>query len=178
MNPEAEWGSVFVTTGGAAAALTGLLFVGVSLHPEEILSTPALRLRAAGALATFLALLILSVFALVPDRFHIVSGIGIALVAGAVLSWAMSRQIRVFRSGLSVPRAIVTDSTGVVILAAGVMRALEWQVDLAYLILTLAILVEFGAIGNQAWSLITDVGQLRRFVDGNVDTKVAAHRDA
>lgn len=42
----AEWGDFANTVGGAAAALAGLLFVGLSLNLSEVLSYPGVATRA------------------------------------------------------------------------------------------------------------------------------------
>ena len=39
-NP-ADWHDFFVMTGGAAAALAGLLFLAMSLHAREIIANPS-----------------------------------------------------------------------------------------------------------------------------------------
>src|ERR1700744_2659736 len=63
-----EWANFFVTTGGAAAALTGLIFVGVSISLSRILSLPKLPARAAQALMLLLTVLLISVLNLVPGQ--------------------------------------------------------------------------------------------------------------
>jgi len=51
----AEWHDFFLAVGGGAAALTGLAFVGMSLHLDIILSRPVLMNRARGILTNLSA---------------------------------------------------------------------------------------------------------------------------
>ena len=51
-----SWEEFAVVTGGAAAALTGLLFVAVSIRIEVIAASTDLRSRAAQTLTLFLAI--------------------------------------------------------------------------------------------------------------------------
>jgi len=61
-----EWHDFFITTGGAAAALAGLLFVGVSLNLQKILSMKRLPERALISLVLLMNILIVSILMLVP----------------------------------------------------------------------------------------------------------------
>jgi hypothetical protein len=62
----APWHELYVMAGGAAGALTGLLFVAVSINLERILSIGWLPRRAAETLVLMVGLLILSLLVLVP----------------------------------------------------------------------------------------------------------------
>lgn len=79
------WHDFFVGTIGASAALTGLLFVAISINLEEILKYPQLPGRALGTLGILVCALIVSGFALAPGQSSRVLGIEIAL-AGAVVA--------------------------------------------------------------------------------------------
>ena len=63
-----EWHDFFVLAGGAAAALAGLLFVAISINISQILRFAALPVRASETLAALLAMLLVSVFGLVPNQ--------------------------------------------------------------------------------------------------------------
>jgi len=81
-----EWHDFFVVTGGAAAALTGLIFVGVSLNLTKILSFTSLPNRALLSLVLLLNILITSILFLIPAQTNLILGtevliIGITLYA-------------------------------------------------------------------------------------------------
>lgn len=58
MPAEAAWHDYFVMVGGGAAALTGLVFVAMTLHLTEIIEHPVHRHRARTILAGFTAVFI------------------------------------------------------------------------------------------------------------------------
>ena len=58
------WAEFFVTTGGAAAALTGLLFVAVALRPREIRNSTLMVGRARSAFYAFVTVLFVALLAL------------------------------------------------------------------------------------------------------------------
>src|SRR5580692_9267770 len=78
-NP-ADWGSFLVAMVSAAAALTGLLFVAVSINLENILKASSLAARAAETLAGLLLVVISCSLALVPENVRLI-GMEILLLA-------------------------------------------------------------------------------------------------
>jgi hypothetical protein len=78
------WHDFFVGTIGASAALTGLLFVAISINLDQILKYPQLPGRAAGTLGILVSALVVSGFALAPGQGNTALGIEIA-AAGAVV---------------------------------------------------------------------------------------------
>jgi hypothetical protein len=84
----ADWHDLFVASAGAAAALTGLIFVAVSINLAQILANRRLPIRAAETLSIRVGLVLLSVFMLVPGQDRVLLGIeigGLGLLLGAVL---------------------------------------------------------------------------------------------
>ena len=79
------WHDFFIGTIGAAAALTGLLFVAISINLEQILKYPQLPGRAAGTLGILVSALVVSGFALAPGQGSRTLGIEIA-AAGAIVA--------------------------------------------------------------------------------------------
>jgi hypothetical protein len=80
----AEWENFAVITGSAAGALTGLLFVAVSLNRDRIVGHPGLRAEAGQTLVLFIVALLLSVVLVIPGMSA--ATLGIVLVAVAVVS--------------------------------------------------------------------------------------------
>lgn len=80
-----EWHDLFVATAGAAAALTGLIFVGVSINLQRILSLPKLPERAMVSLIHLSTILVVSVILLIPNQPYITTGIE-ALIS-TMLTW-------------------------------------------------------------------------------------------
>jgi hypothetical protein len=63
-----SWQNFYVMTGGAAAALTGLLFVAMSLHSKAITATRFFTNRAVGSLVSLMTQLFLAAAILVPGQ--------------------------------------------------------------------------------------------------------------
>ncbi|GAB4060936.1 hypothetical protein [Catellatospora paridis] len=79
----AEWANFGIVAGTAAATLTGLLFVAVTLRIESIVSTSDLRYRAAQTLTLFITVLILSMLLVIPRQALPALGVEIIVVAAA-----------------------------------------------------------------------------------------------
>ena len=79
------WADFFVAELGAAAALTGLVIVGISINVSRILSDPALPGGAVETLVPPTGLLIVSTFALVPSQPNWLLGSELVFT-GAVMS--------------------------------------------------------------------------------------------
>ncbi len=80
-----EWSNFFAGTAGAAATLTGLIFVGVSINLTKILSIPKLPGRALISLILLLQILIVSLLFLVPGQSK--GGLGIEVLCLCTISY-------------------------------------------------------------------------------------------
>lgn len=63
-----EWHDFYVAAAGAAAALSGLIFVALSINLTKILASAALPYRAIVSLTMLIAVLIVSLLILVPNQ--------------------------------------------------------------------------------------------------------------
>lgn len=93
-----EWHDFFVMVGGAAAVLTGLVFVALSLNLGVLLHDVMHRARSIGTLTNFGAIFVISAVALMGDQTHVSLGILWLLVSlGAgfvyVRPWPLSRRM-------------------------------------------------------------------------------------
>ena len=68
------WHDFFIMLGGASAALTGLLFVAISLHLNEIMNSPLLRRRAFNNFFSLGVLIIIAALPLMPQSPSILGG--------------------------------------------------------------------------------------------------------
>jgi len=85
-----EWQEFFLAEAGAAAVLTGLVFVGVSINLEKIMANPRYGLtgRALEALILLIAVLIATSLLLVPGQGMVLAGVevlAIGVVDGAAI---------------------------------------------------------------------------------------------
>lgn len=84
------WTDLFVAVAGASAALAGLLFVAVSINLERILGEPGLPERALETVLMLIAVLVVSILALIPGQGAGVLGLEL-LVGGIFLAFAVVR---------------------------------------------------------------------------------------
>jgi modulator of FtsH protease len=93
-----QWHDFAVAAAGAAAALTGLLFVAISINLQRILQFAPLPARAFTTLSSLASLLIVSLFILAPGQRNRVIGTEIAACGLLVAVLAVSSIARVRRS--------------------------------------------------------------------------------
>ncbi len=94
----AAWQNFYIMTGGAADALTGLVFVAMSLHAKTIMGNPFYRSRAISTLMSLTTQLLLAAAVLVPGQS--LTALGVEVESAALGSW-------VARSGPSVQSGVV-----------------------------------------------------------------------
>jgi modulator of FtsH protease len=94
-----EWHDFFVMLGGAAAVLTGLVFVALSLNLDDLLKDVMHRARSIGTLTNFVGIFAISAAALMGEQTHVSIGIVwlfVSIGAGFVShvrSWPTARRV-------------------------------------------------------------------------------------
>jgi hypothetical protein len=92
----AAWTAAFAAIAGSSAALTGLLFVAISINLGPIIKGPALVPRAIEVLILLAAVLVLSILLLMPAMEAAALGVevlSITLVAEAIVTWIQIRSV-------------------------------------------------------------------------------------
>ena len=91
------WENFFMAEVGASAALTGLLFVGVSINLTRIISLPGLPNRALLALVLLLTIMIVCSLLLVPGQSLTFVGIEVLVVGLVVWTIATTLDMTILR---------------------------------------------------------------------------------
>jgi hypothetical protein len=153
------WSDFTVVTGGASAALVGLLFVAVTLRIDAIARAPDLRSRAAQTLTLFAVALTVAIVLTVPAQPDWALGaelVAVALLGGTVMLVLNSRAERVSHTD---PIASLLDRFGpnattiVLIGAAGILVAtrVDWGI---YLLVPAELAALIGGVLS-AWLFLT-----------------------
>jgi hypothetical protein len=82
-----QWSAFFSAEVGATAALTGLLFVAVSINLSKIIAIPLLTARSAEALSKLAGVLVAATLCLVPG--HSTVALGWELLAVGIIAWIL-----------------------------------------------------------------------------------------
>ena len=139
------WDTFAAITGGAAAALTGLLFVAVSLHIDFIASSQELRNRAALVLSLFAIVLFISILIVIPGQARWV--LGAELIVLAVIT--ILEEVAL----LSGPPNTVTS---LLLLVAGIFLVIDTFIGthVGLYVLVVPVMAGLGFGGVQAWMLL------------------------
>lgn len=103
----AAWADFANTVAGGAAALAGLMFVGLSLNLTEVLAFPGVAARAAATLGVTVAILIVAVFVATPGQDHRALAVEIGAV-GLLTALGVAEATRHQRAGPHRNRALAS----------------------------------------------------------------------
>jgi hypothetical protein len=160
-----DWGDLFLAAAGATAALSGLIFVGLSVNVRTVLDIDKrdggnfLTGRALEALVALLNVLVISIVALTPT---IGDGVlaSFILVVAAESAISPVRALRVGRArgalpGSTVVRIVMAGAMTLSLVAAGVTLAAGHGGGLFWLPAAFVLAVAIAAVN--AWVLLVEV---------------------
>ena len=142
----AAWHDFFVTAGTAAAALTGLLFVALSIQLDRVLGHPEHRFRARGNFFGLTVVMVMALVVLMPSLSGRWLGVGLLVpnvTAAVVNGWHIRGVLPTFFRGSIV---------------------FPLRVALSYVLILMGafggISVIFGSGGGLIWPAIESIGML------------------
>jgi hypothetical protein len=161
MPPLSEWQTLLSVQAGAAATLTGLVFVAVSINLPRILETPGLTGRAAESILHFLQVFFVCTAMLIPRQQT--TALASEIFAVALLSWAMqvTVQFRYAQSRAGHPlvwlimRMVQSQLAGIPFMVGAVWLLLGWPAGLFWLVP--GFVFSFMAGVANAWVLLIEI---------------------
>jgi len=164
------WHDFYIMAGGAAAALTGLVVVALSLHAKAIMAHALFRDRAFAAIVALLTQVFLSAAMLVPDQSATALGAEVGLVATFWLArsiWAIPYirgnagrlRSRAYEYRRPASRWVLEWTVWIIWVIALLASAVELVIGSAsgLYLLAIAMVLMFGSQVWSAWVLIAEV---------------------
>ena len=168
-NPEA-WHDFFLASAGAAAALTGLLFIGLSLHVRYIASSSTHRNMARGSLIGLVLVLVASLIVLIPES-PTWMGLQLAGLNVAYIVFVGGYQLSIYRRmQWRVPTgSILRQGLGIVLALLGVLGGATLAAQSGGGLYIAAVVVTAIVVWNlrNAWALLMGV------VDEDIEASLA-----
>jgi hypothetical protein len=157
----ADWGGFFAASAGAAAGLTGLIIVAMSVNIGTIIAIPSMTSRAGATIATLVLAVVASIAALVPGQPLWFLGVELLAFGTAAAVFAVDSAVRVIGASPHASRGVGALKSAVVVaqvlpylvggglLAAGDPSGLGW-------VAAGIMLVFVGSVLN-AWVLLVEI---------------------
>jgi hypothetical protein len=156
------WHDFFVMVGGGVAALTGLVFVAMSLHLDVIARDATHRARAEGTLAGFSAVFVISALALMGSQDYRAVGAEWAIVAAIPAIIYVKGYVQGSRQsgsalGLSPLRSVLLTTCYVAEIVGAILLVAGYPVGPYVAATAMLAVLAFGIAG--AWLLLVGVQQ-------------------
>jgi uncharacterized membrane protein len=154
------WSDFGVAVAGAAAALTGLLFVAVSINLDRVLQYPRLPPRAGATLATLVVVLVVAILLVAPGQDSLALGIEITAISSLLAAAVLVVQLRAGRSPEEPLRwllfpILILFVPALLLLAGGLSLILEAGGGLYWVLAGVA--TAFLACAMNAWVLLIEI---------------------
>jgi hypothetical protein len=149
-----EWQPFFMALAGVSAALAGLVFVAMSLHPWPILSHPIMRARAFAAAFGFLLGVAWALIMLLPASTAPASSVLLITVGGGESLVIGYRQLQVHTAGMNIALVVLADLLMPAPLLAGIVGLLQPHSTFPFLLLAITAGVGLFLLFFQSWTLV------------------------
>lgn len=149
-----EWQPFFMTLAGASAALAGLVFVALSLHPQEILGQPVMRARAFAAAFGFLIGVAWALIMLLPAHTAPLGSIALVTLGLGVAIFTAYRQLQIRKAGVNIVLIVLGDMLAVAPLPAGIAGLLLPDSEIPFVLLAIAAGAGLLVLFAQSWTLV------------------------
>ena len=151
-----EWQAFYIALVGGSAAFTGLLFVALTHHPDQVFGDATAHRRAVTVQLALLWVLFISLFMLLPPRYGRIPGALVLALASGWLVFLIYGQVR-RRHIVFLPHAIPSDLSAIVTGINGASIALNQPQELLYILQSLALMVTVAVAAHRGWSLVSTV---------------------
>ena len=91
----ADWGGFFAASAGAAAGLTGLIIVAMSVNIGTIIGIPGMTSRAGATIAALVLAVVASIAALIPGQSLWLYGVEVLAFGAVAMGFALDSSFRV-----------------------------------------------------------------------------------
>ncbi len=157
-----QWNNFFLMVGGAAAALTGLVFVAMSLNLDVITADTTHRFRAIGTLTGFVAVFMICALALMAGQNHQAIGIEWLIVSSIAALVYVNGYVRAIQSrdssvGLSLTRLATGTACYIAEIIGAILLTLGYIAGLYLASIAMVVYIAFMITG--AWLLLVGVQQ-------------------
>ncbi len=161
MPPVSEWQTFLAVQAGAAATLTGLVFVAVSINLGRIIEGPGLPGRASESIVQLLQVFFVSSMALIPRQPLATLAAEILIICIASWSFQFMSQVSYYKSRAGHPwswlltRSVMSQFSTAPFLVAGAVLFLGNPEGLYWLVL--GFIFSFVAGVVSAWVLLVEI---------------------